>query len=374
MKADPLMQIARNAIDSLRFAEDAISLAKIDLEKQAIHLQTTNSHGFSRINAEQLAEEIIGETDNNRSFFIKAEAGSGKTWMMQQLALALCKRFVEGRSQCLPFIIPVQSLVGGLTQETVEDIAKDAIEKAPERMVNRFLQTGNSILGLKSDEATRASLSKACQDRRLILLVDGVDEASSCSKAIEIFTRKCARAKIRLVVTSRPEGISADPLKGKIICESAGSYNIAFDNSEIIKGVKRVHIRNLSGDRKGRVTSITDNEDYSILYDTKLSHNGMEEEGIGKDRILWPKYNVTAGSNVKHEVERRTGRVSIDGSQNTFTVTFIDKSEVKGIFEGGAAIFDDKSLSTDDVANVTDGAEITVKDTQKGCVRNNQHC
>jgi hypothetical protein len=48
----------------------------------------------------------------------------------------------------------------------------------------------------------------------------------------------------QLVVTSRPEGLSAGPLPGKIIRESNGLCDIAFDNSEIMHGVNRASIQN----------------------------------------------------------------------------------------------------------------------------------
>jgi hypothetical protein len=40
-----------------------------------------------------------------------------------------------------------------------------------------------------------------------VLLIDGIDEASSYSKAIEDFVRACVEAGVRCIATSRPEGI-----------------------------------------------------------------------------------------------------------------------------------------------------------------------
>jgi hypothetical protein len=41
-----------------------------------------------------------------------------------------------------------------------------------------------------------------------VLLIDGVDEASSHSEAVEKFARKCVEAGVRCIATSRPEGIA----------------------------------------------------------------------------------------------------------------------------------------------------------------------
>ena len=56
-------------------------------------------------------------------------------------------------------------------------------------------------------EIERCSVVQAFRARRLVLLVDGVDEASSCACDIELFVRTCVSIGLRVVVTSRPEGI-----------------------------------------------------------------------------------------------------------------------------------------------------------------------
>ncbi len=63
------------------------------------------------------------------------------------------------------------------------------------------------MLGAALGDKERKSLLQAFRARRLVLLVDGVDEATKCATDIELFVRKCVSIGVRVVVTSRPEGI-----------------------------------------------------------------------------------------------------------------------------------------------------------------------
>ena len=89
--SDGLTCLVQRYADVLKQARDAISDVDVDLETQAIYLQTD---GDDKMDAKQLASKLVDPQQLCHHYLVIARAGSGKTWMMQQLTLA---RVFQGR-------------------------------------------------------------------------------------------------------------------------------------------------------------------------------------------------------------------------------------------------------------------------------------
>ena len=165
-----VQQVADPEVDaSFHWIEDSISGVRLELEKQTIYLESANATG-KRMDAPQLANLICsgangaqfdrgfaGET--NKGFLMIAEAGSGKSWMIQQVTLAICKLFENQKSDFVPLTITVQSMCQCGMKNASSDV---------EAFLRCLLEAEDSIMGVNLNDAIRLSLAQALRARRYI--------------------------------------------------------------------------------------------------------------------------------------------------------------------------------------------------------------
>ena len=179
---------------------------------------------------------------------IRAPAGTGKTWAIQQLAFLAAQRLLQAEvapadAPCvgiIPVTVYIQKFVRlpGLTalitsvstaapadQATapVDPEAQPAGTKADDQMEQPAAPTGGAwteswwrrgvgaalfeyMAKEYGREAFESLLLQTPPDRLLVLL-DGVDEAAGLRRDVTNFAVSLARAGARVLVTSRPEGV-----------------------------------------------------------------------------------------------------------------------------------------------------------------------
>ena len=307
---DGLTCLVQRCADALKQARDAISDVDVDLETQAIYLQTD---GDDKMDAKQLASKLVDPHHPCHHYLVIARAGSGKTWMMQQLTLALCLLYLKKESPFVPLLIPVQRLVGSLGNKAIRESLHEPNEVSLRTIVEKFLNAENAIPGATQLDFKHQKLFlELLSNRQLIVLIDGVDEASSSSDAVELFSRKWASLGIPIVVSSRPEGISQRQ-RGKVVEKHPdGSYKVGFDNGEDESNVPESRITNLSG--KGRIIEVKNNSilfsiSFTVEYDTGETETNVNAKRItnlsSKGKVSsksWrTKYNITYDDGVKEE-------------------------------------------------------------------------
>lgn len=167
-----LQVFVKQVASSFYFIEDSISGARLELKKQTIYLESAN-RANERMDAPQLAKiicsgidgkrfdrELAGQT--NKGLLTIADAGSGKSWMIQQVALAICQLFERNDSDFVPLLLPVQDIFGSVDAPVVDAASSDI-----ERFMHSFLKAKESIMGVDlSQDAMRLSLMQAFRARR----------------------------------------------------------------------------------------------------------------------------------------------------------------------------------------------------------------
>eukprot|EP00913_Durusdinium_trenchii_P016530 g15536.t1 len=136
---------------------------------------------------------------SSQPVLIRAEAGTGKTWSMQQLLFLLASELSrpekDSKLRLVPLLIPIQKLARMLRKANSE-------EGYPSNLVLFYIQAEFS------DGRTRRLLEQAFEMRSLIVMLDGIDEAASMKLAVEDYvTKTLVPMGVPLLVTSRPEGI-----------------------------------------------------------------------------------------------------------------------------------------------------------------------
>ena len=129
-----------------------------------------------------------------RSVVVVAGPGTGKTWTTKQLLYVLSKS--SPGDSYVPFLLPVQKLAYHL---------RIAAEKA----VN-YLHLMEWYIK-KEYKHSSDLLLDAFHSRRLIIIIDGIDEAADLRTRVEDFIhRVLVPDGHALVVTSRPEGVQEE--------------------------------------------------------------------------------------------------------------------------------------------------------------------
>ena len=100
--------------------------------------------------------------------------------------------------------MPVQRIFGGSKSDADLKKIEFATATDVESLLKIFLEDQNEIFGVELDDGIRRSLIQALRARRLVLLVDGVDEGSSYKGVVERFIRMCVDLGLCIVASSRP--------------------------------------------------------------------------------------------------------------------------------------------------------------------------
>jgi hypothetical protein len=334
-----LQAFMKRAEEKLSFPKDAISDVPIDLDTQSIYLETVGAGKKAAQDARQLAANLA-DVNCSTSCLVMADAGSGKSWMIYQIALELARRFSDGRSDCVPIIIPVQRLVGKMEGEIANQDAASVVTK--------YIHSGGSVMpDVVLGEKEREALIEALQSRRVVHLIDGVDEASEFSQDVEQFARKCAAAGNRVLVSSRPEGI-APRHSGRVVCEHHnGKFDIEYEGKGLEtetlteRNVDKTRIKGRGEGNEGKLTAFKDGTalhaaSYSVLFD-----DGSEEKTVHERRIT----NLNSKGKI-------TG--SVETYSTEFTIRYDDGVEEKGVEKG-------RISSVDGGFNLTMGDMVVVR-------------
>ena len=147
----------------------------------------------------------------DKSVLVLARPGSGKTWMMQQIAHFMCECHLndkEGAYKFVPVLFSVQRIarlhrasgvtIGGEEESNEITNQTDALQ---------FLEV---MLKWDYDDTTVRALLDCYNTRTLVILLDGLDEASSLARMFETLGIFLAKSGNRVVMAGRPEGVASE--------------------------------------------------------------------------------------------------------------------------------------------------------------------
>ena len=193
----------------------------LHLKEQTIFIRTRGKHGEDNSwNARDLAKRLATVTsplDNKTQFngssgdwfemgvLVVARPGSGKTWMVQQVAHYLCEEYIaggSGSSRFVPVLFSIQRVARLCRSET-----EIGTEFTSETDAIRMLKL---ILRSEHDEETVSALLECYDARTLVILLDGIDEASSLARTFESLGRCLCKSGNRVMMASRQEGIQSE--------------------------------------------------------------------------------------------------------------------------------------------------------------------
>lgn len=248
------------ARDSARIL-DAITGRELDINKQLVEVEieeivsprcdpndlvTASARDASREtlfgeirNVKQLCKALSGwdpdrrhGSTESRSVLIKAGAGTGKTWLTKQALHELATTGVEDVSlQFVPLLLPIQRLAylrrtygnpaaraakawqiqtaGRASDDTTssEAIVGKSTTSTPD-LIEWYIQMHFSS---SAASETQKMLIDAYRSKRLLLLLDGLDEAVELAAMLTHFVmNSLIPGGHRVLLTSRPEGVSAE--------------------------------------------------------------------------------------------------------------------------------------------------------------------
>jgi hypothetical protein len=198
--------------------KDAITGNVLELEGQTILIQTRSKDGHAKeVNAREMAGQMRScisaknvkfdsksGTWYDKGVLVVARPGSGKTWMMQQIVHFMCGFYLsdtESAYKFVPVLFSVQR-IARLYRTSAMNIGKKQITSQTDA-----LHLLEAILKWEYDEATVRILLDCYNARTLVILLDGLDEASSLARIFETMGIFLAKSGNRVVMAARPEGI-----------------------------------------------------------------------------------------------------------------------------------------------------------------------
>ena len=197
------------------WVEDAITLKQLKVGEQLISIQTVSSHGVQREEWQQLSglkdlvptflsasvRRLHGELEDGVPVLVRAGPGTGKTWAAQQLTHELAMKLMTSDYTAAVGRVPVLLYVQRLAR-----FVRRHRGTAPEHFLRLYLEEQYA------DDLRRREMLLAAYDlRALIVVLDGVDEASGLKDQVEAFVLDTlAHDRVGLVVTSRPEGVTLE--------------------------------------------------------------------------------------------------------------------------------------------------------------------
>ena len=148
-----------------------------------------SSHGKGRTSGAGQAHHVL----------LRAGAGTGKTWSALQLNFLLAKSLANEHKTkvVVPLLIRVQRLVR---------ILRTARKSGALDLITLYIDEEYK----DKDPKWHLMLSQALQMRALVLIFDGIDEASGRREIIEDYIMTLVPLALSVVATSRPEGVRID--------------------------------------------------------------------------------------------------------------------------------------------------------------------
>jgi hypothetical protein len=130
-----------------------------------------------------------------------AEAGAGKTWMTKQVLVEVSSMELDFQTRYIPLLLPVQRLAYLIRQP------KNAPPTDHALLVEWFLRVE---FGAGADQSKLKMLLDAFHSKRLLVILDGIDEAADLKDHMYALVEKTLVAGgHRFIATSRPEGVKA---------------------------------------------------------------------------------------------------------------------------------------------------------------------
>lgn len=213
-----------------RMVRDAVTSAELDIEKQLLNISLADrgSKGASVFSkAESMVDlaHAIAQDNSKRqhgifangfSVVVRANPGTGKTWGSKAVALALAKHNKVGSSsesiagaEATPLFVPVQRLARILRERGRGTHVRGASDGVA--LLQWYIDTEYGTV----NPSWAAMLTYALQSKSLVVILDGVDEAAALRETVQqLALDGLASSGIRVMVTSRPEGI---PEKGGVL-------------------------------------------------------------------------------------------------------------------------------------------------------------
>ncbi len=138
---------------------------------------------------------------------VVARPGSGKTWMMQQIVYFICEEYLtmdfDNPYRFVPVLFSVQRIARLYRKYCLSSARKDPIKSQTDA-----LELLEVILRWDyDDDPTVDAILECYSARTLVILLDGLDEASSIANVFESFGVFLAKSGNRVVMAARPEGI-----------------------------------------------------------------------------------------------------------------------------------------------------------------------
>lgn len=136
---------------------------------------------------------------------VKAGAGTGKTWLTKQLLFAVSRTANDDmHSRYIPFLLPVQRLAFEMRRfqsENPDTVLAEAIKP------NLLVWYIDQVYGSENPQI-RNLLLDAFDSKRLLLILDGIDEAADLKSEVQdLIQNILLPCQIRFMATSRPEGL-----------------------------------------------------------------------------------------------------------------------------------------------------------------------
>ena len=186
--------------------EDGITGMSLRTQDQLLAIDVSakgvQSDGVSDApNIAALQEPLLAGTRDTPPVLVCAEPGTGKTWSAVQLTHALAQRCrQQAASDAGAPLVPVLVFVQRVSRMLE---GSDPAKPLDTRTLLQYL----AIEHADHDEWLSV-LTMALEMRTLVLVLDGIDEAAERRKTISSFVCDVlAPAGVRLVCTSRPEGV-----------------------------------------------------------------------------------------------------------------------------------------------------------------------
>lgn len=202
------MDVTQQAVNITMMAHD--QKVQRNETKVAAHPHPWTAHvDLKKIaDVHQLATVICQEPTNPRDgirlFTIVAAAGAGKTWLVKQALNYLVSAYQQKR-QHVAACITVQSIAFELARQDTSE------GSAPQLGLGDFggdLMEWYLSVKYTSNARFRSLLLDAYHSRRLVLILDGLDEAPNLKDTIqEYLCGPLVLSGTKVIVTSRPEGI-----------------------------------------------------------------------------------------------------------------------------------------------------------------------
>ena len=213
---------------------DALTGMELRTEDQLLNIGTSRKKGLSLPRECGNVLQLAGHVHQRKGcppFLISAAAGTGKTWSAVQLVHRLCVLSLSNHCgmPVVPLLVHVQQLVllsgDQLKNPAFHNLLLDYAQKS-------LLQSHPSCAQLLN------MLRQAFEMRAVVVLLDGVDEASDKREIIARLAHNMVRSGLQVIVTSRPEGVHLEDFTKQFVVLDLMPLTMAQQTDALMKQLK----------------------------------------------------------------------------------------------------------------------------------------